>query len=145
MKWLFWPWRKYQQWVIEREYHIAKASNPLVIGRLIWEAILTAAPPILIATILAVCGLTFHLPSLAGDLIAFVALWFGLTRSRDTAVINAISSVCRSAAPNNRYANGYQHVSEMVQKFRGQLRFYNSAIIVVNIVLFAFGVGLSFS
>jgi hypothetical protein len=147
MKWLLWPWRQYQRWMIQRELHIANDANPLFWGRLIWEAVKTAALPIILTIVLFFFGFTFrdfhYVAGIAGDLIAFIALWFGLRRSRDTAVIDAIATVCRRL-PHAHYANGYQHVGEMIPNFRHQLRFYNLAIIVVNVALFLVGVALSF-
>jgi hypothetical protein len=148
MRWILWPVHKYNGWVTQRELRIANSTNPLVLTTLIWNAFETAFPPVIGTILLLVIGFRLrhcdHVASVTGDMIAIIALWFGMSRSRDTSVIDAVNEVCRRSTNIGPYSNGYQHVVSMIPQFRRQLRFYNSAIIIVNFALFAAGLVLSF-
>lgn len=148
MAWLLWPWHKYQHLAIQRELHIANAANPLVWLDLVCAALKTAALPIAVTLLLLIFGFALrqhdHVAAIAGDLIACIALWFGLTRSRDAIIIDAITSVCQRSTNIGPHTNGYQHIRDMIPKFRNNLRFYNRSVIVVNVNLFLSGIALSF-
>jgi hypothetical protein len=150
MKWLLWPWRMYQKWDIQRQLHIANSANPLVFFDQIKYALGMTLPYIIVIVILSFVAIAFSvqygwLPNVMGDIISFIALWFGLTQNRDARLINAIKAVCSNSNVTNnaRYGNGYNHVLDMITNFRHQLRFYYAAIVIVTILMFFAGIAMS--
>jgi hypothetical protein len=139
--------RWYRDWAIQREMHIADPAHPLSTMALIWDALKTASPPLVLSGVLfcvgVVAGEGNHVTALMGDLIACIALWFGLSRSTEKTIVEHIAAVCRRLAGNVPHKDGFAYFRDKIPNYRENLRIYSGALLVVNVALFLGGIALS--
>jgi hypothetical protein len=141
------PYRSYRNWVIRREMHIADHEHPLSTMVLIWDALKTASPPLVVSAVLFCVGIVAcevdHATALTGDLIASIALWFGLSRSTEKVILEHIAAVCQRLAGTVPNKDGFAYFGEAIPNYRKKLRIYSGALNVVNVALFLAGIALS--